>query len=452
MKRMLCLFLCIVLCLFSSAATCETLVTYFSTFSSQNPGLQEFLDDNPDITLSRADVYYSPASAFVTALLTRAFQCDLFCEGTNSADWPTLMTKGYCLDLSNSAALTAAVQRMHPNIASQAMADGHLYAIPKSIIFSYCHVMEETWLNAGYTMKDVPQSFPEFLNFLSAWCDRIEENPEANMVALGGLEESGYSAASHIARLAKMLINEVIMQCQYAGEELSFNHPEIIALLNQCTTVGKRLYQLESKNYNAMLFEEMSNGLWAKNASSIVFFRLSDAQPKLIDARLSMWAVNASSSHTEKAVELLEKAATVVDNLEAYDDLFLYQDAQPRVNPDYERSLSHWTEERDQAAVQLENKNLDADEKEAWEQEVLKYQDCIDFTESHKWLVTPEQLEGYKATVGHLYFHPINIFHQSAEGYEMLDDLYKQFGHGKLTAEQFVQRLDQIATMMYMEE
>ncbi len=34
----------------------------------------------------------------------------------------------------------------------------------------------------------------------------------------------------------------------------------------------------------------------------------------------------------------------------------------------------------------------------------------------------------------------------------MLDDLYKQFGHGKLTAEQFVQRLDQIATMMYMEE
>ena len=452
MKRLLCLFLSITLCLFVVTASSETLITYGGTFSSNNTGLQAFLSDNPSITLSWSDASYFPASAFVTALLTREFQCDLFHQGTDQADWPTLMGKGYCLDLSGSTVLTAAVQRMHPSIASEAMVDGHLYAIPTGIYFRHCHIIEETWLNAGYTMDDVPQAFPEFLDFLSAWCDRIEDNPEANIVALSGWGDDSFSSATYIANLTKILINEVIMQYQYADEKLSFNTPEIIALLNRCTIIGERLFQLESKHYNAALFEESAGILWPDKVSSIVFFRLNDKQPKLIDATLSMWAVNASSSHAEKAVELLEKAATVTDDPSACDDLFLYQDAQPRYDPDYEKNLAHWTAEKENAASLLQNENLDADAREDVEKEVQKYQDCIDFTEAHKWLVTPEQLEDYKTMVDHLYFPPINIFHQSSEGYEALDDLYKQYGYGKLTAEQFVQRLDQIATMMYLEE
>lgn len=425
---------------------------YFGTFSSTNAGLKEFLADNPDISLSQSQVYYFPASAFITALLTHEFQCDLFHQGTDEADWPTLMEKGYCLDLSESTVLTAAVQRMHPSIAAEAIADGHLYAIPASIYFKYCRIIEKTWLNAGYTTDDVPQSFPEFLDFLSAWCDRIEADPEANIVAISGWGEDSYSSATYIANLAEVLINEVIMQYQYADEKLSFNTPEIIALLNRCTVIGERLFQLESKHYNAALFEEIGGSLWPEKASSVVFFRLNDEQPKLINATLNMWAINASSSNAEKAVELLEKAATVIDDPSAYDDLFLYQDAQPRLDPDYEKNLDHWTAEKENVASLLQNENLDADTREDLEKEVQKYQDCIDFTEDHKWLVTPEQLEDYKAAVDYLYFPPINIFHQSSEGYEALDDLYKQFGYGKVTAEQFVQRLDQIATMMYLEE
>ncbi len=118
MKRLLCLFLSITLCLFMVTASSETLITYGGTFSSNNTGLQAFLIDNPSISLSWSDASYFPASAFITALLTREFQCDLFHQGTDQADWPTLMGKGYCLDLSGSTVLTAAVQRMHPSIAS----------------------------------------------------------------------------------------------------------------------------------------------------------------------------------------------------------------------------------------------------------------------------------------------------------------------------------------------
>ena len=452
MKKLLCFFLGISLCLFTATSLCETLVTYGGTFSSSNIGLQEFLAENLNISLSWSDADYFPASAFITALLTHEFQCDLFYQGTDQADWPTLMDKGYCLGLSGSTVLTTAVQRMYPSIAAKAMANGHLYAIPTGISFRYYQTVEETWLNAGYTVEDIPQSFPSFLDFLSAWCDRIEANPEADVVALGGWDGESFSSASYVSRLAEMLINEVIMQHQYANEKLSFSTSEIIALLDRCTTIGERLYQLESRNYHSVLFEQMVSNIWPSNASSIVFLRLNNEQPKLVDASLFMWAINASSSNAEKAVELLEKAATVPSDPSSYSDLFLYQDAQPRMSPDYETSLAYWTEKKEEAEALLQNDDLDADTQESLEKNVQKYQTAIDLTESNKWLVTSEQLESYRSVIDDLYFSPINIFSQSSESYETLEDLYRQFGHGKLTAEQFTQRLDQIATMMYLEE
>ena len=68
-------------------------------------------------------------------MLTREFACDLFVQGTNEANWSDMMQKGYCLDLSGSDVLQAAVKRMHPYIAAQARYEGRLYAIPMRINF-----------------------------------------------------------------------------------------------------------------------------------------------------------------------------------------------------------------------------------------------------------------------------------------------------------------------------
>ncbi len=435
-------------------ASAETLVTYRGTFSETNEGLRQFLAENPDTSLSWSDNNYYPASAFVAALLTREFSCDLFTQGTDEADWRTLMAKGYCLDLSGSDTLTAAVRRMHPSIAAQAMYDGHLYAIPTGIIFNnYYQICKDTWLNAGYTLDEVPQSFPEFLDFLSAWCDRIEAEPEPDIAVLGGWDEEIFSSASYTAWLAELLVNEATMQKQFAGEQPAFSQPETVELLDRCAAIGARIYQLESRSCTATatLFEVGYGGTWP-DRSSIVFMRLNDGQPKLMRSVVSMWAVNADSANAAKCVELLEKAATVPDGLESSDDLFIFQDAQPRISPDYETDLAYWTLKKDYTAFRLEEEGIDPDTRETLERDLQKYTGAVERTEANKWLVTPDRLRDYQSSVDLLYFPPPDVFKKSAKGFDTLQSLYNQFGHQRITAEQMLQKLDKVAEMMRLED
>ena len=165
-----------------------------------------------------------------------------------------------------------------------------------------------------------------------------------------------------------------------------------------------------------------------------------------------MWAINSNSTNAEKAIELLEKAATVTDDLETCDDLFIFQDAQPRISENYSEDLVYWKNQKEDVILQLQSKTIDFDTKEILESNLQKYVAAIERTELNKWKVSPEQLQEYQKVEAQLYFPKLNLFEKSAESYEELQNLCKQFGYHKLNVNQFLQRLDRIAEMMRLEE
>lgn len=429
----------------------ETLVTYGGTFSPDNTGYQAFCAEYPSVKLEWSKADYYPASAFVTALLLRDFRCDLFIQGSNQADWHSLMTKGFCVDLSDSAMLNDTLRRMHPSIAEQGMVDGRIYAIPTRIGFTYLQIDRETWTEMGYSIDQVPQSFPSFLDFLSSWCDRIEQEPESEIVALGGIEEGGFPAA-YTTLLVEMLIDEAVMQKQYLNDTLDFHEDELVELLKRCAAIGDRLAQLQTHSYTASLFEQMSGNSWPASSANIVYLRIHDSQPKLIRARVSMWGVNADSDQIELSKKLLEKAAVENSNPSGSDDLFLYQDAKPRIDPDYEAELARWEEERDAVATALKDEKLSVDEKERLENELAVFTRAIVRTEANKWLVSPEQLDDYQHVVNRLYFPPLNVFESSAAGHEAVQELYEQYAYHRIEAATLLHKLNEKATMMQLEE
>ena len=144
MKKFVSLLVSVFLICISVNASCEKLTLYGGTFPQSNDGFKEFQKEHPDIELLYSNVSYYPSSAFITALLTGEFQCDAFLQGTSQAEWNTLMSKGYCYDLSSSEILSDAISHMHPSIAAQAMYEGHIYAIPKSINFMYYQINRDT--------------------------------------------------------------------------------------------------------------------------------------------------------------------------------------------------------------------------------------------------------------------------------------------------------------------
>ncbi len=454
MKKIICLALTLftTACLYP-AASAKTIVTYGGTFSPNNAGYQAFLSEHPDISLNWPDVVYYSSSAFTSALLTREFSCDMFTWPTDSMDWSVLMEKGYCLDLSGSKILADAVGRMHPYIAGQAMRDGRLYAIPDGCNFIFLQIDEDTWFEADLTLDDVPQSFPEFLDFLDRWCDRIQEEPEPEIRVLGGWEESPYSEASYVSWLTGHLVEEAVMQMQYAGETLHFDGQELQALLDRCDTVGRRIYQLESRRERACLFDESSRGVWPSSSAKIVYLRLNDAQPKLVKSVVSMWGVYASAGNPEACIELLEKVVRGPDAPDsAMEELLLYRDARAKFEPDYESNLAYWTGELNAVIEQLQDPELDGDARAVLEEARIRYQGAVELAEKNKWVMTPEQLADYQSAADRLYVTPPSFFDDSESAWVALDNLIDLFSNRHLTSEKFLEKLDRVAWMTRLEQ
>lgn len=452
MKKTGCLLLTILVSMtLVAVGYSETLVTYGGSFSEENIGFQTFLSDHPEVSLSWPDVVYYSSSAFTNALLTRDFNCDLFTWTTSQIDWQNLMDKGYCGDLSSSHILMEAVKKMHPNIARQAIHNGRLLAIPQRVNFVFLQIDEDTWFEAGLTLEDVPQSFPEFLNFLENWCDCIEESPEPTIRIIGSWDSVTYTEASYTSWLTRLLLNEVFLQMSYAGEELYFDDLELLALVKQCDAVGKRIYHLESRNDALSLFDEVARGTWPTNHANIVFLRQNDMQPKLMKAGVSMWAINSLSSNQELSIELLEKVTLSARQLNSYTALFLYSDAQAQINPDYETDVAYWTDEINTVLAQLQDPDLDGESKANFEEKLIRNERALELVERKKWILHPDQLADYQASVDMLYFPIPNIFDSSQSSVE-LERLLNQFGNHQLTAEDFLNKLSRIARMMRLED
>lgn len=451
MKKIVCyLLVFLTITVFYTTAFSVTIVTYGGTFSSDDDGYQTFLKEHPNISLAWPDKVYTSTSAFTTALLTRQYNCDMFTWGTSQVDWSILMDKGYCFNLSDSQVLVDAVNRMHPNIAKLAMHDGILYAIPHDMNFIFMQIDEDTWFEAGLTLDDIPQSFPEFLDFLEHWCDRIEAAPESKIRILCGWE-SNYTESSYTAWLTKLLIDEAIMQMQFAGEALHFDNPELLALLERCDTVGKRIYHLESPNGELSLFDESSRDIWPTNYANVVCLRQSSTQPKLIKSVVNMWAICSYTDNPELCLELLEKIVAGPGDPTSPSDMFLYRDAQARIRSDYESDIAHWSGELNAVIALLQKPDLNGEDKFSLEEKRIRYEGAVERTEQNKWLMTPEQLATYQSAADELYFPIPSIFDESnSQG--TMENLYNQFSSHRLTAEQFLEELNHIAQMIRLED
>lgn len=453
MRKLFCLALAIFITVQVVPACSETIVTYGGTLEYE-VGYGDFLKDHPDMKTDwPSQVYYS-TSAFVTALMTKEYYCDMFTWGTDAVDWHALMEKGYCFDLSGSKALMEMVSQMHPSIAAQAFRDGHLYALPTSVGFSFLQISEDVWAKAGFTLEDVPQSFPELLDFLESWCDRIEAEPEAEIRVMGGWDSGNYTKSAYISKLAHMLLDVAMMQMEYVGEELRFDDPELLTLLKRCFTVGKRLYRLEPRRDTYALFEESARDVWPISSDRVVYLRLNNAQPKLMEAKAYMWAIYPATDKVELCVELLERVAEDrwQDMTDRCEDLLLYHDAQARLNPNYESEHAQYTALLEDVSKQLETEDLSADERSALEDEQVSYQSILKNVEENKWIMTTEQLSDYQAAANRLFFRMPSVFDDSDTGYETLNSLCERFGNEVITAEQLLAELNRIAQMLLLEQ
>ena len=452
-KPLICLVIITLGLVIFGYASAETIqVNYPNLLLINAEAVEAFVQKHPEATIVSVDpeknVWYGSTSELATALIARTLQSDIFPIETSVNNWNVIMEKGFCLDLSSSELLMDAINQMYPQIRELLMKDGHLYAWPQGFTFTYMQVVEDVWCEVGYTLEDVPKSFPALLDFLETWCDRVEADPYLNVRVMGGLQEQPMLTPDFYSSwLLELLMKEIVMQQQYAGKPLSFGDANTVALMQRCLDVGARIVALESNSSSSLegLFFSTTWNVLPDTETHIVYLRLDEAQPMLTRAYVDLLAVYAGTEHPELCIDLLECLMTNPSPYLAIDQ-FCYPDAEPRYMLGYEENLAEAKEKIALLTEQLADESLTLEEREALEVQLERWEHSLETTESQKWKVSPESLESYKGWVDRLYFPEPSIFEETQIG-SQLYSLRHQVCNGVITVEQFVKRLDELVRM-----
>ncbi len=419
--------------------------------------LTRFLELCPDVLVDAEEsTFYETAEGLLTAFVTHTFPFDVLSLDTY-LDYRPVMKKGYCLDLSSNEVIRSTIEKLYPVYYEQCVSeDGTIYAIPQTVQFNYYTLDTELLAETGFKLEKMPSTFPEFLDFLEAWVEFVQEEP--TLTAIQGEmywgDQAFYTSSSYTSLLVENLLSEYTMQKDWAREPLRFSDPELIALLERCKSVGADLYTYDA-GYDGTAFIVNCgavSSLGGPDSGEILFFRLSEEQPKLIQVVLSLIAAYAGTEHSEETMALMQ--ALLENTADRYRPYF-YQDEEPVLDPQYEAGLVG-----QQRAVEETKQKLAQDDLELSERDELTWQlesqqkllDNLLYNEEEKYLVSPSRLARYCEYADTLYVLLPGVFNANTEAGKTFRNLQARFSQGQLTAEELVKELDRNAKMDEMEE
>ncbi|MDO4838323.1 MAG: hypothetical protein Q4B32_07985 [Clostridia bacterium] len=453
-RKIFCLFTCLIIstaiCL--AAADAETILKLngISETTSSN-----FFLMHPDVKRDDLEYhYYASTNEMITDFLLGSFDYDAFSIMSSSINHQALMSKGYFLDLSSSTIISNAINDLYPAYAEQCVYDGKIYAIPVHTQINYWAFYTPVLEQTDFDKVHVPSTFPEFLDFLDQWIEYLKGNPEGDVALIGMAgwgDASFYNEQSYTNFLVEQLLDNYIMQKEYAGEELNFEDSELVELLKRCARIGAELYDYDpAVNCSKAILRKV---VYAGVGSEYQFMslRLNDTQPKLMTIYLSLYAVNAKTQNSELCIELME---SILQNNLAQDSAYLYQNAEPVLDPDYDANVARQKGFIQESENQLRRDDLTDDERDkleyGLERQKAGLQEMLE-NEEKKYKVSPSALATYRSYGDYLYVTKPGTFSNSEDAKNFYQ-LKARFVGGQLTAEQLTQELTRVAKMIEAEQ
>lgn len=454
MKKRLIRLFCVMLCLtsLSKVAFAESLTSY-QVMLEGTEGYEVFIGKHPAFRLEYSNAYYPNTSAIANALLTNEFDSDIFVINNLFFDRVQLMSKGYCLDLSGSLIIAEAVNNMHPSIREQAMHDGKIYAVPDVIMFDLLLIDRDAWQDAGLPVN-VPETMDEFLTFLERWCDWLEENPDSEFRIINMWDAASYNENSYTELLTEWIINNYVMHTQYTGNPLTFDVDVLKPLLERAMVIGKRLYENEPRvgydgeNAGRALFVSSYSQTWPQNSDDIIFLRMNEEQPKLINCCMLMTAISINTGNPEICIELLED--TII-HMSGEKRAFLMQGCEPVINCSVENQLNNWKVRISEIDAQLTTENLNVSIRTELELERSNLLMKCNSLQNGLYIMSEDQIVSYQSFGNMLYIAAPSVFAAGTEDYTNLMNLQKQFASGTITVNKFLNELNRMAQMIQME-
>jgi len=447
---------------FTTASGEDAVIRTYCCVDESGPAYQHFISAHPDVTFEDNTDYIDTTSELVGQLITKQFNYDIMGLSSSMIDPQIVMEKGFYLDLSQNETIRQAVESMYPAFREAAMYDGKLFALPYGLGFNYMQIDSNAWQEAGYTDDDIPQSYGELLQFLEELCERLENDPDLPIHLYMRVNAMGdYDASDYTILLTDWFLRDYIIQKQMAGETLSFNDEELEFLLEKTKTVCSRLFSAErylspkEENKGISLITEGIQMYWPKEGKYVLFFRINDQLPKIIHVRLDTLSVFAGTQYPELCIEMLENIVNyeVRGSNTNYANAYLYQDSGPIENDLYEVNRIPYQKIVTNITNQLAQEDLEPLERRSLEEELEEANASLrEYDEERKYSVTQGMIDSYKQSVDQIYVVTPSPFASGTTTGTQYQNLVKRFAQEQITTKQFLDKLNELAYMVQVED
>jgi hypothetical protein len=418
-------------------------------------GYLAFTKKHPEVAvISNTNDWFSSAEGVFQDMKT-ATASDIYAIGQMDV-LEALINKDYCVDLSGNAALLAAIKEMYPHMSSAFLKDAKVYAVPYGAynqgLWGYSpSILKEI----GLTEADLPTNLSEFMDFITDWADMY------------GMDYPDFELLDHqYSKWRELLIQTVFLQqisyCSNEGIPMTFDTPEVLALLKKIDSMASVFAQLDPSQETleggqswssddpltallTMDFQMLSRDFRVNADYSPLEMNYIQDSPMLTAMQLQVLIANPSSPNLEMAAEFLaEMAANMNPTLKI------------TINPNYNEPVENPYAEQNiiyaKESLEQTQKSLDeakAEDKKEMESRLEMAQQWLEQAEWEKYDISPAQIEAYRLVAQNMV--PVSGGYSMIGTSENLLNLYSRYLEGQIPTDQFVQEMEKVLKKMHSE-
>lgn len=419
-------------------------------------GYDAFMKKHPEVAVnSNTDKWFNTPEAMYQDFMTDT-AADIYSVSDISM-LQTLIRKGYAKDLGSSQVLSDAVKGMYPHMTSSFYQDGKLYAFPFMVYgsgqWAYSpYVLSEL----GLTEADLPKTISELIDFIVDWVDIYSfEHQQLDLFW------QQYQKTRDL--LLGMIFQQQIAWCEKTGTPLTFDTPEVTALLQKLDEVSSIISDLDPSE------EEMNAGWsWSSDDKMKALFTadfylfdnymgsnydytplpvgLSEAIPTMYPLQMQLLFVNPNTKHFDLAASLLEEIAL---HMRPRDRIQVFPDAnEPVENTYYEKDKQYYDEYVQGLQKSIEDAKDEAEKKQL-EQSLADSQEWAKSIEANRYEISDNMIAQYRAMAENVL--PAANMYTAFFSSEELSSLFQRLSAQQMTGEQFIRETEKILRKMRLE-
>lgn len=425
-------------------------------------------EDNPAFALEYPDVlirsrFPSWSTDYVTELVANVNAADIYCLPASSQIYRAIVKKEHAAPLSSNEIILDSVNQMYPQFADNLKnADGEIVAVPfgdlhSPLLYGY---NVDAWELAD--MGDPPTSVDAFLDMCHAFSlrdDLLEE---------GWLLSRATDPTALKKEILQFIIQTYISEELSKGGTLSFNTPVFLDLLTKYEETVPALERiceqgepLPEGGYNEsevrtrslltaprveLLPEE--NFFDVETNMQFLYLTIQENASPVLDVDMTVFLVNVSSLHVDIAIEYLQlylQSMSERVRIQYYPN----EDA-PVLSEYYQDDKVYYLNEI--AELESRLKATIGVEKAELETQILSIESQFDTNEKNKWGITSDSIAKFKKATAYMRtFENLGINFYSSTSVELVS-LLNQYIYGTISKEQFIDRYDQMVTMIMLEQ